>query len=319
MSLDELLVLFRKLCEARRFEEKAAELYSQGHILGFCHLYIGQEVVVIGVISTSSPSDSIITSYRDHVHMLALGVNPNVIMAELCGKSTGCSHGKGGSMHMYHKPGNFYGGNGIVGAQVSIGTGLGFAHKYRDDGGIAFVFYGDGAANQGQVFESFNLASLWKLPIVYVLENNRYGLGTSVDRAAAGPNKLLSRGDSFGIPTLTVDGMNLFDVIEKTRDAKNYVLTGNGPMILHVDTYRYRGHSMSDPGLYRAKSEVEDIKKTRDPISKIRDCLLIEHKVDPAVLEEMNADICNSMDAVAQFAINSPFPETVCLEMDVLS
>jgi pyruvate dehydrogenase E1 component alpha subunit len=239
-------------------------------------------------------------------------------MAELCGKAAGCSKGKGGSMHMYHKSRGFYGGHGIVGAQVSIGTGLSFAHKYKGDGGVAFVFYGDGAANQGQVFESFNMASLWKLPVVYVLENNHYGLGTSVERAASGPSSLMTRGDPFGIPTFAVDGMDLFDVIGKTQNAKEYAKNGNGPAILHVDTYRYKGHSMSDPGTYRPRSEVEDVRKNRDPIAKVMNFLISEHKVARTTLDKIDNETADLMKAAAQLAIDSPYPDADHLEMDVL-
>ncbi|MDR1234022.1 MAG: pyruvate dehydrogenase (acetyl-transferring) E1 component subunit alpha [Holosporales bacterium] len=322
MHSEEVLALFRKMVEARRFEEKAAELYTQGHIRGFCHLYIGQEAVIVGVAKNikylqESPLDSVITSYRDHAHMLTLGVDPRIIMAELCGKEAGCSKGKGGSMHMYSKPLNFYGGNGIVGAQVSIGTGLALAHKYNNDGGVALIFYGDGAANQGQVYESFNMAALWKLPAVYVLENNRYALGTSIPRAVAG-NSLINRGDPFGIPTIIVDGMDVFDVIDKSREAIDYARSGNGPIILHMDTYRYRGHSMSDPGTYRPRSEIEQIKKERDPIVKIKSELLTTYNVSPEEIERIEEEAERLMKTAAEFAINAEEADVGQLETDII-
>jgi pyruvate dehydrogenase E1 component alpha subunit len=305
------------MVEARRFEEKAAELYTQGHIRGFCHLYIGQEAVATGVLHNSLALDSVITSYRDHAHMLILGVGPKVIMAELCGKSTGCSNGKGGSMHMYNRQFNFYGGNGIVGAQVSIGTGLALAHKHKGDGGVALIFYGDGAANQGQVYESFNMAALWNLPAVYIVENNHYALGTSMPRAVAG-NSLLNRGDPFGIPTISADGMDVFDVIEKSKEAIEYARDGRGPVILHMDTYRYRGHSMSDPGTYRPRSEVEQIKRERDPIMRMRNELIEAYGVALEELERIESEAEEIMEKAAQFAINSAEPEETDLGKDVI-
>jgi pyruvate dehydrogenase E1 component alpha subunit len=301
----------------RFFEEKAAELYTQGNIFGFCHLYIGQEAVVTGISHNVLKHDSLITSYRDHAHMIVLGVSPNTVMAELCGKSTGCSKGKGGSMHMYSKEHNFYGGNGIVGAQVSIGTGLAFAHKYKQDGGVALVFFGDGAANQGQVYESFNMASLWKLPVVFVLENNKYAMGTAVKRASSGAN-LQTRGDPFGIPTILSDGMDLFDMIKKSSEATNYSRSGNGPIIIHVDTYRYRGHSMSDPATYRTREEVNNVRKTRDPIMHVKNKLVDTYDVGIETLDKLEEEVRNIVEDSAKFAIESPLPDVKQLEMDVL-
>jgi pyruvate dehydrogenase E1 component alpha subunit len=301
---------------ARLFEEKAAELYTQGHIYGFCHLYIGQEACVIGISANMRPQDSVITSYRDHVHMITLGVPPNIVMAELCGRATGCSKGKGGSMHMYSKVHNFYGGNGIVGAQVPIGTGLALAHKYKGDGGVALIYYGDGAANQGQVFEAFNMASLWKLPAVYVLENNHYGMGTSDERAAAG-RPLYTRGDSFGIQAFQADGMDIFDVVEKSKAAIEHTRSGAGPVILHLDTYRYRGHSMSDPATYRPRSEVDDIKKTKDPIVRVRNRLIEGFGMDAAELAKIDDEISDVIADAAKFALESPEADASELETDV--
>lgn len=296
----------------RIFEEKAAELYTKGHIYGFCHLYIGQEAVVVGInANINCKNDSQITSYRDHAHMLAVGVDPRFVMAELCGKATGCSKGKGGSMHMYSKENRFYGGNGIVGAQVSLGTGLAFAHKYNNDGGVAVVYYGDGAANQGQVYESFNMASLWKLPVVYVLENNQYAMGTPINRSTAGD--LSTRGLSFGIDCIKVDGMDLFDVIEKSKTAVDYVRGGNGPIIMHVDTYRYRGHSMSDPATYRTRDEVDCVKKTREPLLRVRK-FLGEDGIDYDAIED---EIIAIVEDAAKFAIESPEPDISELYTDV--
>ncbi len=317
IDLDTGLSLYQKMVQARLFEEKAAELYTQGHIFGFCHLYIGQEAVVVGIAHNMRVQDSCITSYRDHAHMLTLGVSPYEVMAELCGKATGCSKGKGGSMHMYSRRHNFFGGNGIVGAQVPIGTGLAFAHKYKKDGGISVTFFGDGAANQGQVYEAFNMASLWKLPVLYVLENNHYAMGTAAKRAVSGQS-LKTRGDAFGIPTISVDGMDILDVIEKSKDAIDKVRMTSEPIILHVDTYRYRGHSMSDPATYRTREEVENVKKTRDPIIKFKNKLVEMFKIDISKLDEIENEVAGIIENSAKEAINAPFPDASELETDVI-
>ena len=317
IDLDTGLSLYQKMVQARLFEEKAAELYTQGHIFGFCHLYIGQEAVVVGSAHNMRVQDSCITSYRDHAHMLTLGVSPYEVMAELCGKATGCSKGKGGSMHMYSRRHNFFGGNGIVGAQVPIGTGLAFAHKYKKDGGISVTFFGDGAANQGQVYEAFNMASLWKLPVLYVLENNHYAMGTAAKRAVSGQS-LKTRGDAFGIPTISVDGMDVLDVIEKSKDAIDKVRMTSEPIILHVDTYRYRGHSMSDPATYRTREEVENVKKTRDPIIKFKNKLVEMFKIDISKLDEIENEVAGIIENSAKEAINAPFPDASELETDVI-
>ena len=317
IDLDTGLSLYQKMVQARLFEEKAAELYTQGHIFGFCHLYIGQEAVVVGSAHNMRVQDSCITSYRDHAHMLTLGVSPYEVMAELCGKATGCSKGKGGSMHMYSRRHNFFGGNGIVGAQVPIGTGLAFAHKYKKDGGISVTFFGDGAANQGQVYEAFNMASLWKLPVLYVLENNHYAMGTAAKRAVSGQS-LKTRGDAFGIPTISVDGMDVLDVIEKSKDAIDKVRMTSEPIILHVDTYRYRGHSMSDPATYRTREEVKKKKKTRDPIIKFKNKLVEMFKIDISKLDEIENEVAGIIENSAKEAINAPFPDASELETDVI-
>ncbi len=316
-KLEIILNLYRKMLIARRFEEKAAELYILGHISGFCHLYIGQEAVIVGISHNMLSQDSSITSYRDHAHMLTLGVSPDKVMAELCGKATGCSKGKGGSMHMYSKEHNFFGGNGIVGAQVPIGTGLAFSHKYKKDNGIAFVFFGDGAANQGQVYESFNMAALWNLPVVYVLENNHYAMGTAAKRAVSGKS-LKTRGTAFGIETICVDGMDLFDVLEKSKEAADYVRSGKGPIIMHIDTYRYRGHSMSDPATYRTRDEVDNVKKTRDPIDRVKNKLINEYSINLSELDKIEEDVETIIENSAKFAIESPFPGNNELETDVI-
>ncbi|MDR0695226.1 MAG: pyruvate dehydrogenase (acetyl-transferring) E1 component subunit alpha [Holosporales bacterium] len=316
MDIETALHLYQQMLLARLFEEKAAELYTQRHIYGYCHLYVGQEAVVVGVAHNMQKHDSAITSYRDHAHMLTLGVQPKFVMAELCGKSTGSSHGNGGSMHMYSKEHNFYGGNGIVGAQVPIGVGLAFAHRYRKDNGVAVIFFGDGAANQGQVYEAFNMASLWKLPAIFVLENNHYALGTAEKRAASGEN-LHTRGDPFGIPTLLADGMNLFDVLDKAQDAISHARSGLGPIIVHADTYRYKGHSMSDPATYRSREEV-DAMKARDPIELVKKRLLNDFAVKQTDFLKIEEKTMHVINDAARFAIESPWPKRSELERNVL-
>ena len=264
LSVEDKINLYDQMVRIRRFEERSLRAYQQGHIGGFLHLYIGQEAVVVGILMTIDKNDSVVTTYRDHGHMIARGLDPKRIMAELTGREDGYSAGKGGSMHMFSKENNFYGGHGIVGAQVPIGTGIAFTHKYNGEKNICRTYIGDGAMNNGQVFEAFNLAALWKLPVLYIIENNKYGMGTSVDRAAAGLD-LYKRGEAFGIPGEKVDGMNVFSVIEAADKAGKYVREGNGPYIIEVQTYRYRGHSMSDPAKYRSKEELENY-KLNDPI-----------------------------------------------------
>ncbi len=297
-------LLYRDMLLIRSCEERAAALYTEGLISGFCHLYIGQEAVVTGVNHVLDKSlNSQITGYRDHAHMIACGVEPKFVLAELCGKATGASGGKGGSMHMYSRENNFYGGHGIVGSQVSIGTGIAFAHKYKNDGGICAIYFGDGAANQGQVYESFNMASLWKLPAMFILEDNKYAMGTSVTRSAS-CSDIGARCEGFGIPQIDVDGMDVLDVIEKTKQGYEYIKNGNGPILLHMDTYRYRGHSMSDPCTYRTRSEVDDVKKNRDPIAR-----LAKH-LEQNIIDDIENEVNNIMDDAVKFAIDSPVPSS---------
>ena len=303
------------MLEIRRFEERAAQLYGMGHIGGFCHLYIGQEAVVVGILMTINNKDSVVTTYRDHGHMIARGLDPKKIMAELTGRTTGYSKGKGGSMHMFSKENNFFGGHGIVGAQVPIGTGIAFTHKYKKEKNICRTYIGDGAMNNGQVFESFNLASLWKLPVLYIIENNQYGMGTSVSRASAGSD-LYKRGEAFDIPGEIVDGMNVFKVREAAYKAGNYVRKGNGPYILEVKTYRYRGHSMSDPAKYRSKKELDSY-KTKDPIQIAHDEIIKKKVATLKDLEKINSEVISKVKDAAEYALKSPFPKEDDLYEDV--
>ena len=309
------LKMYTYMLKIRRFEERAAQLYGMGHIGGFCHLYIGQEAVVVGVLMTIDKNDSVVTTYRDHGHMIARGLDPKRIMAELTGREDGYSAGKGGSMHMFSKENNFYGGHGIVGAQVPIGTGIAFTHKYNDEKNICRTYIGDGAMNNGQVFEAFNLASLWKLPVLYIIENNKYGMGTSVDRAAAG-SELYKRGEAFGIPGEKVDGMNIFKVIEAADKAGKYVREGNGPYIIEVQTYRYRGHSMSDPAKYRTKEELQNYKET-DPIEIVKKEMLKKKFANEKDIEKINNAILDEIKNAADYALNSQYPKDSELYTDV--
>jgi pyruvate dehydrogenase E1 component alpha subunit len=313
---EEILRLYRSMLLIRRFEEKAGQMYGMGLIGGFCHLYIGEEAVVVGILAAIEEGDTIITSYRDHGHMLASGMDPKGVMAELTGRRGGYSKGKGGSMHMFSREKNFFGGHGIVGAQVPIGTGLGFAHKYRDNGCVSVTFLGDGAMNQGQVYESFNMAALWKLPVVYVIENNKYGMGTSVARSSASPD-LFSRGAPFGIPGHQVDGMNVLAVKAAGEEAIAYARAGNGPYILEMQTYRYRGHSMSDPAKYRSKDEVSRMRQEHDPIDQIKKRLIDGNLADEARLKEIDKEIKDVVTAAADFAQQSPEPDPAELWTDV--
>lgn len=314
-SVEELQKLYRDMLLIRRFEEKAGQLYGMGLIGGFCHLYIGQEAVVTGIASVQDEKDTVVTAYRDHAHMLACEMDPKGIMAELTGREGGYSRGKGGSMHMFSKEKGFFGGHGIVGASTAIGTGLGFAHKYREDSGVAIAYMGDGASNQGQVAESYNMAALWDLPILYVIENNQYGMGTSVKRSSAGT--LYRRGEGYGIPGEQVDGMDIFAVQEAARQALDYVRSGNGPYILEVLTYRYRGHSMSDPAKYRTKEELNSFKEDRDPITAIKD-LLQEQGVPEEDIKAIDKEIKGVVNEAAEFAQESPEPHEDELWTDVL-
>ena len=309
--------LYRSMLLIRRFEEKAGQLYGMGQIGGFCHLYIGQEAVVVGMQTLARPGDSVITSYRDHGHMLATGMDPKGVMAELTGRAAGYSKGKGGSMHMFSRDKGFFGGHGIVGGQVPVGTGLAFAHAYREDGGICFCYLGDGAVNQGQVYESFNMAALWKLPIVYIIENNKYGMGTSVERASAA-GELSQRGAAYGIPGASLNGMNVLEVIEGGREAAEHARAGKGPYLLDLKTYRYRGHSMSDPAKYRTKEEVSKMRSESDPIDQLRTRLLDEGVLDEEFLKAIDKAVKETVGKAAEFAQNSPEPDPAELWTDVL-
>ena len=314
---DELLKFYRDMLLIRRFEEKAGQLYGLGLIGGFCHLYIGQEAVAIGLQSALTPGkDSVITGYRDHGHMLAYGIDPNVIMAELTGRAAGISRGKGGSMHMFSTSHKFYGGHGIVGAQVSLGAGLAFGHKYSGDGGICLAYFGDGASNQGQVYESFNMAELWKLPIIFVIENNQYAMGTSVNRASA-EDQLYRRGESFRIPGIQVDGMDVLAVRGAAEVAIDWVRSGKGPVLLEMKTYRYRGHSMSDPAKYRSRDEVQAVREKSDPIDGAKDDLL-KMGVTEDALKVIEKEIRAIVNASAEFAEQAPEPDLAELYTDVL-
>jgi pyruvate dehydrogenase E1 component alpha subunit len=313
---EELLAFYREMVLIRRFEERAGQLYGMGLIGGFCHLYIGQEAVAVGVqASVKQGHDKIITGYRDHGHMLAAGMDPKEVMAELTGRSGGSSKGKGGSMHMFDVPTGFYGGHGIVGAQVALGTGLAFAGKYRGDDSVAFIYFGDGAANQGQVYESFNMAQLWKLPAIYIIENNQYAMGTSIERSSS-TTELAHRGASFGIPGELVDGMDVLAVKDAVARAVARARAGEGPFILEVKTYRYRGHSMSDPAKYRTKEEVDEVKKTRDPIDHVK-ALMEAAKVSEDEIKAIDNEIKGIVAEAVQFAQESPEPDPSELYTDV--
>ncbi|WP_034763898.1 MULTISPECIES: pyruvate dehydrogenase (acetyl-transferring) E1 component subunit alpha [unclassified Hyphomonas] len=314
---DEILKYYRDMLLIRRFEEKAGQLYGMGKIAGFCHLYIGQEAVVTGVQACLKDGDQVITGYRDHGHMLACGLDPKGVMAELTGRSGGLSKGKGGSMHMFSKEKNFYGGHGIVGAQVPIGTGLGFANKYRGTDNVSVAYFGDGASNQGQVYESFNMASLWDLPVVYVIENNMYAMGTSVDRASA-ETELFKRGISFEIEGEEVDGMDVLAVREAGERAVKYARSGKGPYILEMKTYRYRGHSMSDPAKYRKREEVDDVRSHHDPIDGLKKHILEVGHADETELKKIDNEIKAIVKEAADFSLESPEPDPSELWTDVL-
>ncbi len=312
----EMKKLYRDMLLIRRFEEKAGQLYGMGLIGGFCHLYIGQEAVVTGVQSVQKPQDTVITAYRNHGHMLVSGISADEVMAELTGREGGCSRGKGGSMHMFSVENNFYGGHGIVGAQISIGTGLGFAHKYKEDGGVAIAYMGDGAADQGQVAESYNMASLWKLPVLFIVENNQYSMGTSTKRHAAG--EFYRRGEGFDIKGKKVNGMDIFAVREAASRALEDIRAGNGPYILEMVTYRYRGHSMSDPQKYRAKEEVEQFKTERDPIEGIKKVMSDEYGISEDDLKPIDKEVKDIVAGAAQFSQDSPLPSEAELWTDVV-
>ncbi len=315
-SGEELRAFYRQMLLIRRFEEKAGQLYGMGLIGGFCHLYIGQEAVVVGLEAVAREGDKRITSYRDHGHMLACGMDPKGVMAELTGRAGGYSKGKGGSMHMFSREKDFYGGHGIVGAQVPIGTGLAFADKYRGNDNVTFTYFGDGAANQGQVYESFNMAELWQLPVIYVIENNQYAMGTAVTRASSTP-ELYTRGEAFNIPGEQVDGMDVLAVRDAGRRAAEFVRAGKGPYILEMKTYRYRGHSMSDPAKYRTREEVQKVRAERDAIDHVRDLLLQGKHADEAALKEIDKEIKAVVNEAAEFARESPEPDLSELWSDI--
>src|SRR5262245_33166335 len=309
------LAALRDMLLIRRFEEKAGQLYGMGAIGGFCHLYIGQEAVVVGMQMARKQGGQVITGYRDHGHMLATGMEANGVMAELTGRRGGYSKGKGGSMHMFSVEKKFYGGHGIVGAQVSLGAGLAFANQYRGNDNVAVTYFGDGAANQGQVYESFNMAELWKLPAIYVIENNRYAMGTSVARASA-QQDFSRRGVSFNIPGKQVDGMDVRAVKAAADEAVAWCRAGNGPFILEMQTYRYRGHSMSDPAKYRTREEVEKVRHDSDPIEQVRNRLLAA-KVSEEELKKIDAEVGEIVNASADFAQKDPEPDPSELWTDV--
>ena len=308
--------LYHDMLMIRRFEERAGQLYGMGLIGGFCHLYIGQEAVVVGMQANVGPNDQSITAYRDHGHMLAAGIDPGAVMAELTGRSTGLSRGKGGSMHMFSSEKKFCGGHGIVGAQVPIGTGLAFANKYRGNKSVCLTYFGDGAANQGQVYESFNMAELWKLPVIYVIENNQYAMGTSVERSSAVAD-FSKRGASFGIPGVQVDGMDVEAVQKAGEEAMAHCRAGKGPIILEMKTYRYRGHSMSDPAKYRSKEELTEVREKRDPIENFGKKLLERGVMTEADMKAMDAQVKATVIASAEFATESPEPGLEELYTDI--
>ncbi|UWQ92967.1 pyruvate dehydrogenase (acetyl-transferring) E1 component subunit alpha [Aliisedimentitalea scapharcae] len=315
-SGDELKQYYREMLLIRRFEEKAGQLYGMGLIGGFCHLYIGQEAVVVGLEAAAEDGDKRITSYRDHGHMLACGMDPGGVMAELTGREGGLSKGKGGSMHMFSKEKHFYGGHGIVGAQVPLGAGLAFADKYKENGRVTFTYFGDGAANQGQVYETFNMAALWQLPVVFVIENNQYAMGTAQARSTSTPD-IYTRGQAFGIPGEAVDGMNVLSVKEAGERAVAHCRSGKGPYILEVKTYRYRGHSMSDPAKYRTREEVQRMREERDPIEQVREMLIENKHATEDDLKAIDREIKDIVNKAADFSRSSPEPALEELWTDI--
>lgn len=315
---DELLKYYRDMLLIRRFEEKAGQLYGMGHIGGFCHLYIGQEAVVVGVEAIKQEGDQTITGYRDHGHMLACGMDPKGVMAELTGREGGYSKGKGGSMHMFSDEKKFYGGHGIVGAQIPLGAGLAFANKYRGNNNVSLTYFGDGASNQGQVFEAMNMAELWKLPVIFIIENNQYAMGTSIHRSHSDTH-LYRRGAAFGIPGMEVDGMDVLAVREAAREAVEHARSGNGPYILEMKTYRYRGHSMSDPAKYRSREEVDDMREHNDPIRRCEQRIIDNGFADEATLKDIDKELKAVAKQAADYSLESPLPQTQELYTDVLA
>ena len=318
LSKEKMLALYREMLTIRRFEEKAGQLYGMGLIGGFCHLYIGQEAVVTGIQAAAKEGDAVITTYRDHAHMIACGMDPKGIMAELTGRIGGFSKGKGGSMHMFSVEKQFWGGHGIVGANVPLGTGMAFAQKYKGSDAITMTYFGDGASNQGQVYESFNMASLWQLPVIYIIENNEYAMGTSTQRHAADTH-LFKRGEAFGIPGIQVNGMNVLEVYEASKKVIEHVRSGKGPYLMEVKTYRYRGHSMSDPAKYRSKEEVEDYKENRDPINQFKKYLEGAGIGSEAAFKKIEDEVKAIVNEAAEFAKESPEPDATELWTDILT
>ncbi|MEX0590556.1 MAG: pyruvate dehydrogenase (acetyl-transferring) E1 component subunit alpha [Xanthobacteraceae bacterium] len=316
LSVAEELKAYRDMLVIRRFEEKAGQIYGTGLIGGFCHLYIGQEAVVIGMRMASEEGDQMVTAYRDHGHMLACGMDPKRVMSELTGRRSGYSKGKGGSMHMFSIEKKFYGGHGIVGAQVPLGTGIAFANRYRENGRVCQTYFGDGAANQGQVYESFNMAELWKLPIVYVIENNKYAMGTSIERSHA-QRDLSKRGLSFDIPGEQVDGMDVRAVKAAGEKAIAFARSGKGPYILEMLTYRYRGHSMSDPAKYRSRDEVDKVRTEHDPIEMVRARLIETKRASEDEIKKIETEVKNIVNEAAEFASHEPEPDASELWTDV--
>jgi len=314
---DDEISAYRSMLTIRRFEEKAGQLYGMGLVGGFCHLYIGQEAVVIGMQMAIEEGDQVITGYRDHGHMLACGMDPKGVMAELTGRKGGYSKGKGGAMHMFSIERNFYGGHGIVGAQCSLGTGIAFANRYRENGRVCLTYFGDGAANQGQVYESFNMAQLWKLPVIYVIENNKYAMGTSVSRSSA-QTDFSKRGASFEIPGEKVDGMDVRAVRAAGQRAVEYARGGKGPYILDMETYRYRGHSMSDPAKYRSKDEVQKVRTEQDPIEQVRARILEQKIMSEDEIKKIDGEIRNLVNEAADFATHDAEPDISELYTDIL-
>lgn len=312
----DLLHYYEQMLLIRRFEEKAGQLYGMGLIAGFCHLYIGQEAIAVGMKANMIEGDKVITTYRDHGHMIAVGSDPKAIMAELLGRKDGCSQGKGGSMHLFDLEKHFYGGHGIVGASVPIGAGLAFADKYNENNNVTFCYFGDGAAHQGQVYEAFNMAKLWNLPILFIIENNHYAMGTSVSRASS-VDQLHKRGIGFNIPGVLINGMDVFTVIEEGKKAVDYVRSGKGPMIVEFDTYRYRGHSMSDPATYRSKEEVNCKKEQEDPIDNLRKFVLSEKIATESEFDVIDKKVKQEVAEIADFAQNSPEPDESELLTDI--
>jgi len=306
-SKQDLLEFYEEMLLIRRFEEKAGQLYGMGLIAGFCHLYIGQEAISTGMKKTMISGDKVITTYRDHGHMISAGSDPKKIMAELMGRKDGSSKGKGGSMHLFDLEKHFYGGHGIVGASVPIGAGLAFADKYRGNNNVTYCYFGDGAAHQGQVYESFNMAKLWNLPVLFIIENNHYAMGTSLNRASS-IDQLHKRGEGFNIPGVKINGMNIFDVINEGKKCVEFVRSGNGPMLLEMDTYRYRGHSMSDPATYRSKDEV-NYKKELDPIDSLRKHILDNKIAKEDEITKIDNKIKNEINDIVEFSKNSPEPD----------